>query len=57
MCDRVKKLAIVNKIDVLLSSINKPTSNYDLIVDTLSITQLNYYLELTKTEVFYNGNN
>jgi len=50
-----KKLAIISKIDKLKQSINQPVSNYNLIVDSLSITQLNYYLELTKDDVFYNG--
>jgi len=49
-----RKLQLVTKIDNLLKTINKPTCNYDLIVDTLSIEQLSYYLELAKDEVFYN---
>jgi len=54
MKNNKKKVMLVFKIDKLLQSINKPVSNYDLIIDSLSVEQLGYYLELTKDEVFYN---
>lgn len=48
-----KKLAIVARIDKLLLLMNKRKSDYDLIIDSLSIDQLNYYLELTKDDLSY----
>ena len=48
-----KKLAIVARIDKLLLLMNKRKSDYDLIINSLSIDQLNYYLELTKDDLSY----
>ena len=48
-----KKIKIVKEIDKLLASIDRQPSGYSLIINSLSIEQLKYYLELTKDEVYY----
>lgn len=48
-----KKIKIVKEIDKLLASIDRQPSGYNLIINSLSIEQLKYYLELTKDEVYY----
>ena len=50
-----KKLAIVTQIDNIRQQLGQPPSLYDLIIDTLSDTQLNYYLGLAEEELFYNN--
>jgi len=48
-----KKIAIIKRIDDLRFRMGQTPSQYDLIVNTLSEGQLNYYLELTKDEFYY----
>jgi len=48
-----KKISLIKQIDDLRYRMGQDPSQYDLIVTTLSETQLNYYLELTRDEYYY----
>ena len=48
-----RKLAIIKRIDAIREQLGQTPSHYNLIVDTLSETQLNYYLGLAEEELYY----